>query len=416
MNFRFIFLVATRYFLAPKSNRLISIISTFSLLGVTIGVAALIVVMSVMNGFHIELTSNIRGLNSDIMVNVTSNEVEADSYQSLLGEISKKPYVTSASPIITGQALATTNYRSYGVIIKAMPPEDLKYKDKIKTELTQGDLQSFKDGNNVLIGVGLARNLSIGLGDTIRLMNANVVTTMFGSMPRYKDFVVGGIFSSGIYDYDNISVIMNLEMGQKFFSMEGYINLIEIYTRDFRKANEYSQDLRKTLIHTDDVNSWQNNNSQFLSALAVERTAMFLILSLIIIVAAFNIISSLFMFVKDKTRDIAILRTIGASRGQILFIFIMNGSIIGIIGSLCGASLGLLIASNLNNIKIFLETYLNIKLFEPAIYFLYHLPSDVQNEDVIFVCTMSLTLSVLATIYPAYKAANLNPVEAIRYE
>jgi lipoprotein-releasing system permease protein len=350
------------------------------------------------------------------MVNVTSNEVEADSYQSLLGEISKKPYVTSASPIITGQALATTNYRSYGVIIKAMPPEDLKYKDKIKTELTQGDLQSFKDGNNVLIGVGLARNLSIGLGDTIRLMNANVVTTMFGSMPRYKDFVVGGIFSSGIYDYDNISVIMNLEMGQKFFSMEGYINLIEIYTRDFRKANEYSQDLRKTLIHTDDVNSWQNNNSQFLSALAVERTAMFLILSLIIIVAAFNIISSLFMFVKDKTRDIAILRTIGASRGQILFIFIMNGSIIGIIGSLCGASLGLLIASNLNNIKIFLETYLNIKLFEPAIYFLYHLPSDVQNEDVIFVCTMSLTLSVLATIYPAYKAANLNPVEAIRYE
>lgn len=416
MNFRFIYLVSMRYFFAPKANSLISVISAFSLLGVTIGVAALIVVMSVMNGFHIEITSNIRGLNSDITINVNPNDAEANSYNTLLDKILTQNYVKSVTPIITGQALATSQYRSYGVIVKAMPAENLKYKDKIKSELSQGDIQSFKDGNNILIGAGLAQNLSLKVGDTIRLMNASVVTTMFGSMPRYKDFVVGGIFSSGIYDYDNITVIMNLEMGQKFFSMEGYINLIEIYTKDFRDANQYATDLRKFLDYNYSIDSWESANTQFLSALAVERTAMFLILSLIIIVAAFNIISSLFMLVKDKTRDIAILRTIGASKTQILLIFMLNGSMIGVIGSFCGASLGLLIASNLNNIKIFLETHLNIKLFEPAIYFLYHLPSDVQNNDVIFVCIMSLGLSFLATIYPAYKAASLNPVEAIRYE
>jgi len=235
-------------------------------------------------------------------------------------------------------------------------------------------------------------------------------------MPRSKDFTVVAIFSSGMYDYDSATMLMPIGAAQKFLSLGNEINLIEINVKDPESAKIDAQLLQKELGSNVRVSSWMDNNQQFLKALAIERTAMFTILSLIIIVAAFNIVSSLFMIVKDKTKDIAILKTMGASVRQIMFIFIINGLLIGFIGTFLGVSFGLAISYNIENIRLFLERISGTKIFDSAIYFLYSLPSVVRISDVIIVGSLSLILSLLATIYPSFKAAKLNPVEAMRYE
>lgn len=413
-NKNFILEIAFRYFRAKKNEKFISIISAFSLLGVTIGVAALIIVMSVMNGFHLELTKNIIGLNGDIVV--TPIEKTINNYQTIKTALLHQDYIKHVTVGIHGQALALGKRNNSGALIKGLDLRDLSFKNEILKNVNFGSFDDFHGKNVVALGAELAINLGVTSGDKIKLISPNTTSTAFGSVPRSKEFKVIAIFTSGMYDYDSATILMPLEAAQNFLSLGERINLIEINTNNPNKAPFYSYKIQQLLGPKLRVISWQVSNSQFLSALAVERIAMFTILSLIITVAAFNIISSLFMLVKDKTSDIAILRTIGASTNQIMLIFICNGMCIGVLGTVLGVILGSGFSYNIQAIKNSLEKISGTKIFEAAIYFLYTLPAEVRLQDIFLIASLSITLCFLATIYPSYKASKLNPVDALRYE
>ena len=296
---KFTIIVALRYFRAKKNEKFVSIISGISLVGITIGVAALIVVMSVMNGFHIELTGNIIGLNGDI--SVTSIGKTIPDQQKIIADITKQNFVKKVSPIVAGQALALGVKTNSGVLIKGIDLVDLKNKGEILTNVFEGSFEDYEGTSSVAVGFELAHNLGIFVGSKIKLISPNVISTAFGTMPRSKDFKVVAIFSSGLYDYDSATMLMPIGAAQKFLSMGNEINLIEVNVENQELAKIDAQLLQKELGSNVRVSSWMDNNQPFLKALAIERTAMFTILSLIIIVAAFNIVSSLFMIVKDKT-------------------------------------------------------------------------------------------------------------------
>ncbi|WP_341750815.1 lipoprotein-releasing ABC transporter permease subunit [Candidatus Tisiphia endosymbiont of Sialis lutaria] len=410
----FILKVAVRYFRAKKNERFISIISGFSLIGVTIGVAALIVVMSVMNGFHYELTKNIIGLNGDINITPVSRSIA--NYDEINKKLLSKSYIKHISPSVVGQALALGNRANSGAVIKGIDLSELKYKNQILQNVNTGDFADFSGKDVVAIGNELAYNLGIQAGDKIKLISPNSISTAFGSMPRSKEFMVVATFTSGAYDYDAATILMPLIAAQNFLSFGEVINLIEVITIEPSNAEVFAWEIQNILGSKLRVISWQKSHLQFLNALAVERVAMFTILSLIIMVAAFNIVSSLFMLVKDKTSDIAVLRTIGASTRQIMLIFICNGMFIGVPGTVLGIILGTRFAYNIQSIKNILEKITGTKIFEAAIYYLYSLPSKVKMEDITLVASISIVLCFCATIYPAYKAAKLNPVDALRYE
>ncbi|HJD56674.1 MAG TPA: lipoprotein-releasing ABC transporter permease subunit [Rickettsia endosymbiont of Sericostoma sp. HW-2014] len=410
----FILKVAARYFRAKKNEKFVSIISGFSLIGVTIGVAALIVVMSVMNGFHYELTKNIIGLNGDISITPLSRSIA--NYDEINKKLLSKNYIKHISPSVVGQALALGNRANSGAVIKGIDLSELKYKNQILQNVNTGDFADFSGKDVVAIGNELAYNLGIQAGDKIKLISPNSISTAFGSMPRSKEFMVVATFTSGAYDYDAATILMPLIAAQNFLSFGEVINLIEVITIEPSNAGIYAWEIQNILGSKLRVISWQKSHLQFLNALAVERVAMFTILSLIIMVAAFNIVSSLFMLVKDKTSDIAVLRTIGASTRQIMLIFICNGMFIGVPGTVLGIILGTSFAYNIQSIKNILEKITGTKIFEAAIYYLYSLPSKVKIEDITLVASISIVLCFCATIYPAYKAAKLNPVDALRYE
>lgn len=421
----FVLNVALRYFGAKKSNRLVSFISSFSLIGVMLGVAALIVVMAVMEGFHIELTSGIIGVGGDISVTkfgkVIENETgyqnrpsRIDDFVNLAQKIQEVKGIKSVIPQVQEKALAISGSESVGVLLRGLKPEDLKHKSIIVDHQLAGDISNIYNGYGASIGKELAIALKLRVGDQVTIICPNNIKTLLGNLPRKKTLTVESVFSSGMYDYDSTSIIVSLETAQKLFSYGDEVNLIEVYSENPQKADYFVLDLLGKLGPDYAVSSWFNTNAQFLNALKIERVAMFTILSLIIIVAAFNIISSLFMLVNEKSKDIAILKTIGASRTQILLIFIINGSMIGVIGTILGVTLGILLANNIDNVRKFLESMSGMHIFEAAIYFLYHLPSKVVPENVIFISIMSITISIIATIYPAYKAANIDPSEALR--
>lgn len=414
MSYKFASKVAFRYFFAKKNERFVSFISKFSLIGVMIGVAALIVVMSVMNGFKEELAKNIIGLNSDITI--ISNSRDLENPQEIMDKISSEPFVKANNPVVLGHGLAVGKRTSLGVIIKGVRLEDLAKKHQITNNVFAGDWLAFNDLNNIAIGIELAQNLGIKIGDKLKLISSQLISTAFGSMPRSKDFTVATIFSSGLYDFDSATILMSPNAALALFSLDN-INMIEVQSINSDQASLYARKLNEVL---DDplitITSWQEQYAQFFNALKVERIAMFTILSLIILVAAFNIISSLFMLVKDKTHDIAILRTMGASRRDIMLIFVINGMMIGSIGTFLGVILGYSFAANIDNIKRFLEKMTGVQLFDYALYFLSYLPAKIEMSNVVNITALSLFLCFGATIYPAYRAASTNPVEAMRYE
>lgn len=413
MKSDFFLTVAFRYLISKKNEKFISFIGIFSLLGITLGVAALIVVMSVMKGFHREFSKNIIGLGGDINIS-SANKVFTDE-EEIKKKLSKAPYVKAAVPTVSGEALALGKIANSGVKVRGFYKEDLKFKGSILKNVREGSFDSFSGKNSVALGSGLAASLGLEVGDKIKLISPNLISSLFGSIPRSKEFKIVAIFTSGMYDYDSVTVLAPMEAALNFFDIVSP-NYIELYTGFPDKSDLLALDLQKILGSEYTITDWKSLNAQFLKALEIERIAMFTILSLIIIVAAFNIISGLFMLVGDKLKDIAIFKTMGAGSGQVMLIFICYGLIIGAAGTLLGVILGVGFATNIENIRIFLESVTSTKIFDAAIYFLYTLPSDVRAEDVLSVSLLSLGLSFCATIYPAYRAANLNPVEILRNE
>lgn len=415
MSFAFEGTVAGRYLRSKRKEGFISVIAGFSFMGIMLGVATLIIVMSVMNGFREELVGRILGINGHL--SIYSKAGDLYSYQDLLKNVKNINGVTRASAMVEGQTLLTVEGAAGGAIIRGVTPEDFKDKPLLASSIERKiSNENFFGDDKVSIGKTMARNFDLKIGDTITLISPKGKVTPFGSMPRSASFIVGSIFDVGMYEYNSGFIFMPMEKAQKFLDMGEGISAIEIFTPNPDKLEVIKSDIQQLLDAELGVSDWQAKNANFYNALEVERHVMFLILTLIIIVAAFNIISSLIMLVKDKGQDIAILRTMGATRSMIVRIFFYTGATIGIVGTIAGGLLGVVFCANIERIRHWLESLTGTNLFSDEIYFLTKLPAKMDNMEVGIIIIMSLVLSLAATIYPAWKAARLDPVEALRNE
>lgn len=410
------FLIAFRYLKSKRKEGFISITAIFSFVGIMIGVATLIIVMSVMNGFRYELVGRILGINSHLTI--YSHEHQINDYEKILSEIKEIPGVKYTNAMVESQAMFSSPSKNQGGLVKGIKLADLKNKKLVSENITSGDLEKISEKNSVIVGSALAQSLHVRTGDSLKIISAETSETIIGSIPRIKTYKVAGVFESGLYEYDSTTIFANFEMAQIHFRFPKAASAIEIFAEDATKIDEIKHALYPILSKYDGLyaTDWQQANSGFIDALKVESTVMFLILTLIILVAAFNIISSMIMLVNDKNKNIALLRTLGLSKGAVMRIFLICGSSIGFVGTILGLLIGVLFSANINTIKAWLESMTNTALFNPAIYFLSTLPSKIFVSDVVLITGMSLLLSFLATLYPAYKASKSNPAEILRYE
>lgn len=416
---RFEFLVAWRYLKSKRKDGFISIITWLSLIGITLGVATLIIVMSVMNGFRDEMLEKILGMNGHITIvsNFAGDSIK--DYKSISKNISNIPslkkYSMKAIPLIENQVMVGANGNSMGVMLRGIDFQDLKKIEPLYNGLKGVEIKDLEEGS-VIIGTTLARKLGVFEGDDITLTTAKGNITAFGTIPRIQSYKVGGLFNTGMSTYDSNFVYMPLDYAQTFLDMENLVNYIEIFISNPDDAVNISASINNMLNPDNRSITWQSQNSSFVSALTVERNVMFLILTLIILVASFNIISSLVMLVKEKSHDIAVLRTIGASKANIMKIFFLSGSFIGVSGTIVGVGLGIFISENIEIVRQLFQTLTGTKLFPEDIYFLSELPSKIDYTEVFWVIVMSLGISFLATLYPSRKAAKMEPIEVLRYE
>lgn len=407
-------LVARRYLKAKRKEGFISVITGFAFTGIALGVATLIIVMSVMNGFRHELLSRILGINGHIGL-MSPMGYPFNNYKAAISELAEMKHIKIVMPMVEGQLLVSAGKAAEGAMVRGLDAKDLVKKPILKEGIKNIDLKDF-EGDNVIMGIRLASKMGVVPGDKITLISPNGKVTAFGTVPRMKSYQVIGTFDLGMYEYDANFILMPLESAQTYFGLKDAVTHIDVTLDDEKMLTPVRKSIEESVGAGAYVYDWKQSNSAFFNAIDVERNVMFIILTLIILVAAFNIITGLIMLVKDKGRDIAVLRTMGASKGMIMRIFFMDGAFIGVVGTTLGLILGLLFCYNIETIRQGLQTLLGQDLFSAEIYFLSKLPAKVDNMEVAVVVGVSLLLSFLATLYPAYRAAKFDPVEALRYE
>jgi len=410
----FEWMIAFRYLRARRKEGFISVIAGFSFIGIMLGVATLIIVLSVMNGFRKELLDKIVGINGHIFVGAIDQPLK--DYADLATRLEALSGVKLALPLVEGQALASSQASASGVLVRGVRAGDIKRIPSIANGIKQGTLAYLDEQSGVVIGRRLAEQLYIGVGDTLTLTAPKGAQTAFGTAPRIKAYPVLAVYEIGMSEFDSAFVYMPLTEAQAYFNRDGDVSAIELFLKDPEKVDETKKAIATNIERPLYLTDWRQRNKTFFGVLEVERNVMFLILALIVIVAALNIVSGLIMLVKDKSADIAILRTMGATRGSVLRIFLITGASIGIVGTLAGFLLGLVVAWNVESIRAFISALTRTNLFPAEFYFLSRLPSVVDSSEVITVVSMALLLSLVATIYPAWRAAKLDPVEALRYE
>ena len=403
--------IAFRYLRSKKKESFISIISLFSLVGIMLGVATLIIVLAVMNGFRSELLDKILGINGHITIQSYSSDITL--YDQMRDDIELIDNVYSVVPTIYSQVMVSSGEQTAGAIVKAIDYKDISNIPKIDQSL---DFDSYSEIEGLLIGSGMSRNLMLGMGDTLTLISPKGSQTPFGTTPRIKSYPITGVFNIGMSEYDSNFVYMPLKEAQKYFSKKDKVNTIEIFLDKPEELDPALIKIREIIDGVGYVSSWKEQNKTFFTALEVERDLMFIIVSLIVLVAGLNIISSLIMLVKDKNSDIAILRTIGASKSSIIRIFFISGSSIGVAGTALGVIIGVIFCKNIDAIRLFISKITGTELFSPEMYYLAKLPAEIDNYELLSVITMALSFSILASIYPSWKASKIDPVDVLRNE
>jgi len=410
------FLITKRFLFSKKTEGYVSIFSWFSIIGISLGVAAIIIVMSVMNGFRSDLTERLIGVNSHLNVYSFDEIIKEDEIKLLKKGLNSKSYEKIFSSIET-QGLVISDNISKGVVIRGY--KEVNYNHYLYDKIVTKKLNSI-DFDKIVIGDALATDLKLKIGDQLKLAIPKTDKSLLGNIPRFKTLIVEGIFDFGMYEYDSSLVFISLELSQKLLLVENNTyNRVEFYLDNPLQVENFKKlidsNIKKNSLELYPL-SWMDRNSSLMNALKVEKNVMFLILTLIIIVASMNIISGLIIFVKEKNKDIGILKTLGFNDLSILKVFFVIGLTIGLIGTVSGTLLGIIITENLQYIQLLLENLLDTELFSEEIYFLSTLPSDIKYEEVLFVFFISITITILSTIFPAIRASNIDPIETLKNE
>ncbi len=410
----FEWMLASRYVRARRKEGFISVNAAVSFLGIALGVMTLIIVMAVMNGFRKELFAKILGLNGHLAVYRVAQTFT--DYDDIAARLATVPGVKKAIPLIEGQVMVSSNVLALGGVVRGIREADLKSMPLIANSAVFGSFDGFDSQTGIAIGMRLANSLRVNVGDTLTLVSPRGAATPFGTAPRAKPYVISTIFELGMSEYDKTMIFMPLPEAQRYFNKASEVDVVEVVVADPERVNEYSNGMRAAAGPAISITDWRQRNETFFTVLAVERNVMFIILSLIILVAALNIISGLMMLVKDKGRDIAVLRTMGATKGAVMRVFLITGASIGIVGTLAGLALGVLFCRNIESIRQFVSWAAGTRLFDPNIYYLTRLPAEMNLFETGMIVLMAMALSVLATLYPSWRASRLDPVEALRYE
>ena len=410
----FEWMIARRYLRARRKEGFISVIAGFSFLGIMLGVATLIIVMAVMNGFRQDLFSKILGLNGHAIMAKVSDDFT--DYNDMAAKIAKVPGVKHVMPLIEAQVLASSPVQGLGALVRGVPESGLRSLPLVAGGVRYGTLDGFDQQQGVAVGIRLANALGLRLGDNITLISPRGATTPFGVSPRTKPYVISAIFELGMSEYDKTIIFMPLAEAQKFFSRGAVADVLEVVVENPARIESYAAALKAAAGETMQISDWKQRNETFFRVLEVERSVMFIILSLIIVVAALNIISGIMMLVKDKGRDIAVLRTMGATSGSMMRVFLITGASIGVVGTLAGFVLGIIFCWNIESIRQFVQMVSGRTVFDPNVYYLTKMPVAIDPWETATIVLMALVISILATLYPSWRAAKLDPVEALRYE